>query len=70
MRGIYNILAMLALSAGLAIVPSVGSQGAGTLAGRHMQVDAQVIRDVSGADGAVRAADRAAQAGVLALVSR
>lgn len=35
---------MLALAGGLAIVPAIGSQGAGALGEQHFHADAQLLR--------------------------
>lgn len=44
MRGLMKTCAMLALAGGLAIVPAIGSQGAGALGAGQAQTDSQLLR--------------------------
>jgi hypothetical protein len=67
MRGISKLLTMLALAAGLAVVPAIGSQGAGALGERRAHADALIVADDG---GVVRRADDLAQAQVIKLASR
>lgn len=43
MRGLTKTFAMLGLAAGLAIVPAMGSQGAGALGERHVHADSHLL---------------------------
>ena len=69
MRGFGKTLAMLALAGGLAVVPAIGSQGAGALGETNTGVDSHLL---AAADTAVplRAADDLAQRRVAGLISR
>lgn len=63
MRGLTKTFAMFGLASGLAIVPAIGSQGAGALGGGHVHVDSQLIDD-SASLSSLRAADAVVQARV------
>lgn len=67
MRGSVKLFTMLVLAAGLAVMPSMGSQGAGALTAERNRADAMLT------DGAARPllqADHLAQHLVVELASR
>ena len=70
MRGISKLLTMLALAAGLSVVPAIGSQGAGALGEHRAHADAQIVSATLGADSVLNAADTLAQKQVIELASR
>jgi hypothetical protein len=65
MRGLTKTFAMLVLAGGLAVVPAIGSQGAGALGEQHVRVDSQLVG--TGSDGGLLAADLIVQRRVVAL---
>lgn len=69
MRGLTKTFAMLALAGGLAIVPALGSQGAGALGARHVHVDSHMLSPAA-AMTSLEAADRIAEQRVLGLARR
>lgn len=69
MRGLTKTFAMLGLAGGLAIVPAIGSQGAGALGERHAHVDSHLL-SAPGAIASLEIADRAVEAHVLNLTRR
>jgi len=69
MRGLTKTFAMLGLAGGLAIVPAIGSQGAGALGERYVHVDSHLLA-AEAAVASLEAADRVAEAQVLGLANR
>ena len=67
MRGVTKIFAMLGLAGGLAMVPAIGSQGAGALGEGHVHADAQLLRSTDSA-APLHAADQLAQSRVVRLM--
>ena len=43
MRGLVKTFAMLAVASGMAVVPSIGSRGAGALGEQHTHADSQLL---------------------------
>ena len=66
MRGLTKTFAMLVLAGGLAMVPALGSQGAGALGERHVHADAHLVRSTDSL-GPLDAADRLAESRVVGL---
>lgn len=60
---------MVGLAGGLAIVPAIGSQGAGALGERYVHVDSHLLPP-SGAVTSLESADRVVEAHVLGLTRR
>ena len=58
-RRIVPVLAVAVLAATLWVVPSIGSQGMGTIGERYIHADRGLIGDVSGAEPARLALQRA-----------
>lgn len=69
MRGFTKTLAMLGLAGGLAIVPAIGSQGAGALGDNHVYADSHLLSPSAEASSLV-AADRLVERQVLELTRR
>jgi hypothetical protein len=61
---------MLALAAGLAVVPAIGSQGAGALGARSLHADAALVGRSADAVEKLRLADSLVEQQVLALDRR
>ena len=66
MRGLKKTFAMLVLAGGMAVVPAIGSQGAGALGARHVHADAHLLRPTESA-AALHAADRLTESRVVGL---
>lgn len=60
---------MVGLAGGLAIVPAIGSQGAGALGERSVHVDSHLVPALS-LETSLKVADRVVEAQVLALTHR
>jgi hypothetical protein len=60
MRGLAKTFATLALAGGLAMVPAIGSQGAGALGEQHAHADSQLLSSTESRD-ALHAADQLAE---------
>lgn len=68
MRGRLKFFAMSVLAGGLAIVPAMGTQGAGALGGRHINADSHLVS--TGAASSLLDADRLVEQRVLRLTVR
>jgi hypothetical protein len=66
MRGLTKTFAMLVLAGGMAMVPAIGSQGAGALGERHLHADAHLLRS-NESPTPLHAADRLAESRVVGL---
>ena len=66
MRGLSKTFAMLALAGGLAVVPAIGSRGAGALGEQHTHADSQLVRS-TGSTAVLHAADQLAERRVVGL---
>lgn len=66
MRGFGKIFAMMALAGGLAVVPAIGSQGAGALGERHTHADSQLLKSTD-SHAALQAADALAEQRVIGI---
>ena len=66
MRGLAKTFAMLALASGLAVVPAIGSRGAGALGEQHTHADSQLLGPTE-SRVALHAADQLAERRVVGL---